>query len=166
MTAVLPYDGSAVARAALRRLAEPAYRRWLHGRLLLVLPAGPRCAALRRRSEARRIAGPALELRFRLATGDPATLAQRIAQSATATFVAPVPAHGASRWYRAVAGVFLTGTAGRSVALHLDGSEFFRGPRTALPPRRVTRGATRPRRPDVLRCRGSFALSGAQEVEP
>lgn len=166
MTVVLPYDGSAVARAALRRLAEPAYRRWVDGRLLLVLPPAPRCIVQRRRSEARRIAGPALALRFQVTSGEPAILARRLEQSSPATFVAPVPAHGASRWYRAMAGAFLTGAVGRGVALHLGATDLARCRRAAAPSPLPSRPGVQRRWLEGRRCRVSSARSGAQEVEP
>jgi len=168
MTVVLPYDGSAVARAALRRLAQPAYRRWVRGRVLLLLPPGPRCSVPRRRSEARRVAGAALVLRFGIAPDDPATLAEEMHGESSRTFVAPVPAHGATRWYRAVTAALLTGRQGRRVALYLDGhdtADAERRSRTVSAAHRVERaGVHRPFR--WAHCHKHQVVLGAQEVEP
>jgi hypothetical protein len=167
---LLPYDGSAAARAALRRLAEPDHRRWAHGRLVLLLPpgrlSGGRCTVQRLRSEARRIAGDALTLSFWAPADDSvAALLERIAARPALTVVAPLGLQGGGPWYSRVTAELLSGAASCCVALHLES--------TGGPPLRASTFITHrpipagvPGRRARRRPRANRAPFRAQEVEP
>lgn len=116
---ILPYDGSAAARAALRHARERL--RFLHGgRLVLLLPRRPRCALLRRRGRLQRQAVLDAESGVRVLGDDLPAALERLAQCQPApTFVVTLEQRGTSRWYRDVAGDLLSGRYGRCLALHL-----------------------------------------------
>lgn len=119
MRFLLPYDGSAVARAALCHFTDAAHRRLSTGSLILVLAAGQRCAIQRRLAEARSLVGADVPLSFRLLAEDDLPLGlERLAGTVPeSTFVAPLDLRGTNAWYRAVAGALLTGKYGICVAI-------------------------------------------------
>lgn len=131
MPVLLPYDGSGAARAALRHLADRARGGWARGCLILILPLGSRCTALRRRGEVRGVAGSAVALTFAPLTADDvsAALAGLARRWPGATFAAPLDLRGVSSWFYAIACAALTGGHGRCVALALGD-----GPARGQPP--------------------------------
>jgi hypothetical protein len=116
---ILPYDGGAAARDALRYAGDRVRRR--HGeQLVLLLPRRPRCAILRRRDRLRLHAN--LEPDVCVCTlGDdvPAALDRLVADLPAPNFLVALEQRGTSRWYRDVACTLLTGRYGRCLALHL-----------------------------------------------
>lgn len=119
MRFLLPYDGSAVARAALCHFTDTAHRRWSMGSLTLVLAAGQRCAIHRQLTEARRLVGDDVVLSFRLLGGDDLHRGlERLAGTVPRPmFVAPLNLRGTTPWYQAIAGSLLTGKYGICVAI-------------------------------------------------
>jgi hypothetical protein len=153
MRFLLPYDGSAVARAALRHFTDPAHRRLTTGSLILVLASGRRCAIDRRLAEARRLVGPDVPLSFRLLGPDGLHAGlQRLADTVPeSTFAAVLDLRGTTAWYQAVAGSLLTGRYGTCVAVD-------RLPRVAplrLPARAQIPAATTRWRRHGYACRGA-----------
>ncbi len=118
MPVLLPYDGSAVARAALCHLSDARHRRWMDGRLILMLAAGQRCRATRQLAEARDLAGREIAVSYRLIAGNIPGALVRLAQSIPGpVFVSPLDLSGTTLWFQEIAHALLTGRYGQCVAI-------------------------------------------------
>jgi hypothetical protein len=118
MPVLLPYDGSAVARAALCHLTDARHRRWMDGRLILMLPAGQRCAVSQRLAEGRSLAGRDIAVSYRLIANDIPGALLRLSQSvAGAMFVSPLDLSGTTAWFQEIAHALLTGKYGPCMAV-------------------------------------------------
>jgi hypothetical protein len=99
---ILPYDGSPVARAALRRAAQLVSTGGGKHAGVIVATAGVDPAALdRMAAETRVVAGPDVPLTvFLLHPGDPIGALQELTDSLPdATFAAPLGGNGQAPWY-------------------------------------------------------------------
>jgi hypothetical protein len=166
VTVVLPYDGSGVARAALARLLARSDDLRSTREIVLLLPWRSACGVRRQRHEARRIAGPGVRLSVRLLTKPSlaGALHALVCCHPGALFVAPVDSHGATAWYRHIAGELIAGGHLRCLALFLGPIDRRRSPPAASRTRRRSRARPH-RRAIVNACCRAGTRAGATEVE-